>query len=69
MTVLIKMKDELEAFNIAGDLGDFSKELNIAAASGKQFVVVPNAQNKPRMIAVHNISWADEVDDDTGAIW
>jgi hypothetical protein len=64
MTVMLKMKDELNAFPISGNLGKFSDDLNIAAATGKQFVVVNKPDETPRMIAVHNISYADEIGDD-----
>jgi hypothetical protein len=64
MTLFIKMKDELDAFPIKGDMKEFMGELNIAFAQGKNFVILPKPDDSPRMIAVHNISYADEVVDE-----
>jgi hypothetical protein len=65
VTVNIKMKDELNSFPIKGDLEDLTGHLNIAQAQGRQFVIVPQPDDRPRMIAVHNISYADQVEDDS----
>ena len=69
MTVMIKMKDELEPFPIKPSLKEFAGDLNIAFAAGKNFVVVEKEDGNPRMIAVHNVSYADDLGEDTGAIW
>lgn len=69
MTIFIKLRDELEAFPLKGSLSDFAGDLNIAAAQGKQFVVQAKPNGHPRMIAVHNVSWADEADEDEDALF
>jgi hypothetical protein len=69
MTILIKMKDELEAFQMGGSLKDFAGDLNIAAAQGKQFVVLAKPNGKPRMLTVHNVSWADEIGEEDDALF
>lgn len=69
MTIFVKQNDELDAFPLKGSLSEFASDLNIAAAQGKQFVVMPKLNGKPRMIAVHNISWADEADEDEGSVF
>ena len=69
MTIFVKQHDELDAYALKGSLSDFANDLNIAAAQGKQFVVQAKPNGKPRMIAVHNISWADESDDDEESVF
>lgn len=63
MVVVVWSRNSLEPRRIQGDLISLVNDMNIAAASGKQFVVVQKEDGAPVAIQTQNITTMDQEDE------
>jgi hypothetical protein len=68
MTIEISVKSSMDPTVIAGDFAQFINDLNIAAASGKQFVIAheqrPDGTKTPVAFDTRNITRIRELETD-----
>lgn len=69
MTLAIKMRGELNEIHVPMSFGEFVADLNVAGATGKQYVIMRTSEDRAVALNTHNILTVLELDDDvTGLI-
>lgn len=68
MTVEITVRDVVDPVQIEGDFAGFIADLNIAAASGKQFVICKELGGGPVAFETRNITIMRDAEDDSSFI-
>lgn len=68
MTVELWLKGDLDTVVLDGDLQSLMHNLNVAAANGKHFAILEDAQGDGVMIEMRNITKARERKDDDAFI-
>lgn len=68
MTVMFKLRNQLDPVYVDGDFGDVVNGLNLAAAAGRQFAMFDEKDGGPIAFETRNITMIREVDDDEAFI-
>lgn len=57
MTLVLKMRGELEPHHIAGNFEGFMSELQVAAAKGLPYLILNEEDGKPIAVNQANLLW------------
>lgn len=67
MSCEVQLRDALQSVHVVGNFGDFVNNLNIAVASGKQFIVMEEIGAGPVAFETRNITLVRESEEDLNA--